>query len=86
MKRKLIGKWHAAAFLVFCFVFALTASGVFYNQRGKLAGEFGPAHDGKGVYVVAFSFPVVPKGKAASAPRCAPAIPGGYRLHRKMLY
>lgn len=41
MKRKLIGKWHAAAFLVFCFVFALTASGVFYNQRGKLAGEYG---------------------------------------------
>lgn len=41
MKRKLIGKWHAAAFLVFCFVFALTAGGVFYNQRGKLAGEFG---------------------------------------------
>ena len=41
MKRKLIGKWHAAAFLVFCFVLALTASGVFYNQRGKLAGEFG---------------------------------------------
>ena len=41
MKRKLIGKWHVAAFLVFCFVFALTASGVFYNQRGKLAGEFG---------------------------------------------
>jgi len=40
MKRKLIGRWHAAAFLVFCFVFALTASGVFYNQRGKLAGEF----------------------------------------------
>ena len=39
MKRKLIGKWHVAAFLVFCFVFALTASGVFYNQRGKLAGE-----------------------------------------------
>ena len=41
MKRKLIGRWHAAAFLVFCFVFALTASGVFYNQRGKLAGEYG---------------------------------------------
>ena len=41
MKRKLIGKWHVAAFFVFCFVFALTASGVFYNQRGKLAGEFG---------------------------------------------
>ena len=41
MKRKLIGKWHVAAFLVFCFVFALTASGVFYNQRGKLAGEYG---------------------------------------------
>ena len=40
-ERKLIGKWHVAAFLVFCFVFALTASGVFYNQRGKLAGEFG---------------------------------------------
>ena len=41
MKRKLIGTWHAAAFLTFCFVLALTASGVFYNQRGKLAGEFG---------------------------------------------
>lgn len=41
MKRKLIGTWHAAAFLAFCFVLALTASGVFYNQRGKLAGEFG---------------------------------------------
>ena len=41
MKRKLIGKWHVAAFLVFCVVFALTASGVFYNQRGKLAGDFG---------------------------------------------
>ncbi|XBX03414.1 GGDEF domain-containing protein [Enterocloster clostridioformis] len=37
MKRKLIGTWHAAAFLTFCFVLALTASGVFYNQRGKLA-------------------------------------------------
>ena len=41
MKRKLIGTWHAAAFFTFCFVLALTASGVFYNQRGKLAGEFG---------------------------------------------
>ena len=41
MKRKLIGTWHAAAFLTFCFVLALTASRVFYNQRGKLAGEFG---------------------------------------------
>ena len=41
MKRKLIGTWHAAACLTFCFVLALTASGVFYNQRGKLAGEFG---------------------------------------------
>ena len=27
--------------MAFCFVLALTASGVFYNQRGKLAGEFG---------------------------------------------
>ena len=41
MKHRFIGKWHAAVFLAVCFVFALTAGGVFYNQRGKLAGEFG---------------------------------------------
>ena len=26
----------------------------------------------EGVYVIGFSFPVVPQGKAASAPRCQP--------------
>ena len=41
MKHRFIGKWHVAVFLAVCFVFALTAGGVFYNQRGKLAGEFG---------------------------------------------
>ena len=39
MKRKLIGKWHAAAFWCSALYFALTASGVFTISAGSWPGN-----------------------------------------------
>ncbi len=41
----------------------------------KLAAEMASRMLAADIYVVGFSFPVVPKGQPASAPRCPPPTP-----------
>lgn len=40
------------------------------------AAKMADAMLAKGIYVRAFSYPVVPKGRLASVPRCLPGSPG----------
>ena len=52
----------------------------------KLAGEFARRMMEKGVYVVAFSFPVVQGKSPYPHPGVRQPYPGRYRLHREVLY
>ncbi len=43
--------------------------------EAKLAQEFANALLKEGIYVTGFFYPVVPKGRRASVPRCLPTTP-----------